>query len=1176
MPPTPTLIRDTLVDPAPGTLITPSFPFLDASHLHFWDEDDTEITEKFDPTTPGSFFPKEAITGTVILSRYTPREEVYRVFSDGSSISSARFNEVFTWVLYILQEGSPEGDTGLAGLTPEVLARLLPTLPATGSRDGKVVEFKGDTLEWVEAESSSIRLTDEEIGRLAFQNAPDPASLTQQQRHDVSRATDIGVRWRGEWTSGFAYEVGDLITHQLSGGITRGFYYALSGNTASAGNQPGTSSTGTWYLLALSNGALDSVTGVTRSGSNLVFSTRGGGTTSVSVPMTEITQATIYAVVKDIMEAGTGIQIRQLDAPANRLLFNVLNHRYVPTVDELFERFVSIIQAGENTTVDIDRTDHTLTLNSEGTAAEGMPMPQVLTVGTLGTFIVNSGASREIPITAVSASETGYATKTAGSNNTVTISKASTVRAFATVTVRRNGSNNANGRILPVLTPSGSNVSLLTQSSPYVRTAPNNTNTYTVSLSATFVVAADDTAVTFSIGNREIYQDYNMAVTAITRMGILPLLGPRGTKGDKGDPGSGAEFVNMSQTLEGYTFNTSFGITEGQFHVGTDDQGRLRLSVSIKDGETLGDELAQPGTIVNFRDFGWQVMQELLPRAGRVITFLVRDLTLGQDTTPLANVSDNLGFLYGINPRALTLEGRVDVVEKQHFVPSQANLFDAVSAIVQKGTGITITRNSSTGILTVSADAMAPTKENTYPIVKSILTAGANANLAANDTARTITVNAEENAIKGLGFASWLFSDGTHDQIDRFNATTIKQLLGDIPSNNTRRTDVRLMLTGYIPGFNSLDQLVSVSMNGQSARERTNGVNAALEKGEFIGNDVSQAGASEGHFTLFTALTNTEWSNLVNNGPSNGRTQFRLTYNLGSGNADWFLNIPFLLTAEEEANPPVPHVPIESVKNGIDIDQVKQTYGTASVVGNNHEIPTRLQLNAANTKAAVGKLVIPLAENTVADNAVTTAKLADNAVTAAKLADNAVITARLANAAVTPAKLAPATVTGLSTIKVPRLPTTSINENATYFQMGNGVAGTAAPGLYVRHSGAWTVVSRRKVRIGTFTRVVSLSTTYASTGITLPLLDDDDCVVFNIKTDGINNPLDYCIPWYRLSGLTRTTEGVTASTTTSYVIGDYLDGEPDIQIALTTANLVLLAADSARGSGNISLVVSRT
>lgn len=205
-----------------------------------------------------------------------------------------------------------------------------------------------------------------------------------------------------------------------------------------------------------------------------------------------------------------------------------------------------------------------------------------------------------------------------------------------------------------------------------------------------------------------------------------------------------------------------------------------------------------------------------------------------------------------------------------------------------------------------------------------------------------------DGAVRGLGFAAWVFTDGTHDQIDRFHDTQVKRLLGDVTTNSSsRRLDVRFMLTGFIPGFNALTQLLAVTVNGQTARTRTTGVNAALEKGEFIGNDVTGVGAAEGHFSLFCTLTNSQWNNFITNGPDNGQVQFQVRYNTGSGEAAWVLNIPYLTAAEATAAPVLPHIPIESVKRGIDIDQVG-----FEVTGQQ----LRLNLNSAKTKAALATL----------------------------------------------------------------------------------------------------------------------------------------------------------------------------------------------------------------------------
>ncbi len=81
------------------------------------------------------------------------------------------------------------------------------------------------------------------------------------------------------------------------------------------------------------------------------------------------------------------------------------------------------------------------------------------------------------------------------------------------------------------------------------------------------------------------------------------------------------------------------------------------------------------------------------------------------------------------------------------------------------------------------------------------------------------------------------------------------------------------------------------------------------------------------------------------------------------------------------------------------------------------------QANKAITQRAPSLQV--LLAQTVADNAITTAKIADNAVTTAKIADNAVTTAKIADNAVTTAKIADNAVTGRRSPRTPSRPENS-------------------------------------------------------------------------------------------------------------------------------------------------------
>ena len=641
------------------------------------------------------------------------------------------------------------------------------------------------------------------------------------------------------------------------------------------------------------------------------------------------------------------------------------------------------------------------------------------------------------------------------------------------------------------------------------------------------------------------------------------------------------DFQDMSQALGNYTYNNSFGITKGQIHVG-EASGVLRLSVALKDGDTLAAEYLEPGVFITYRgDLRWQVMR-LISNSPPTITFAVRDL--GNDPaaiTALGNTAHPLGFARGIALRTLTLENRVDVTERQHFNPTQEAILDVIKnprTSSDGGSYFRIDPDNEDAIITQDflslRDSMFTSADKIINLFmrgrsaadrgKALVISPTNENRGA---LATIPTTADiDNRLEGFGGVSWLFTDGTTEQISRVHPTLVSRLLGPTSGAgitlSAKRTDVRFLLTGFIAGLTGLSQLTSVSLDGVIVRTGT----AALEKGEFIGGNVTGTDGAPGHFALICTLSNADWTNLKNNGPSSGQAAFQVTFTIGGATNLWTLRIPYLSTTEAAAAPATPHIPIEAVKRGIDIDQVRLSYGTATVVGDNHVISTRLDLNSDRTQAATGNIVIPLAEATVADGGITTPKLADSAVT----------TGKLATAAVSLTKIAPEVTTAFNTIKVARLPTTGINENATYFQMGNGVAGTAAPGLYVRHSGAWVIVSRRKVRIGTFTKSAALTSNFESTSITLPVMDDDDCVVLNMIVSTLNSPIDYCIPWYRFKTLPRAVVGDGGSAANSYHIANHLNSEPDISIGITSARLLLIGtSDPSNRVTNTNLVVSR-
>ena len=965
------------------------FPFLQRDHVYVYEkESDVDITDKFEWISDGLIRSTETIAESIIIFRYTPRNALYRVFNDATSITAKEFNEALRALLYAIQEGEEVAAivdelVNLGHLTQEVRDRLLPsaddknnllpTAPNEGDRDGKILEYVGNNREWVHVQNSATKFTP--------------------------------------------------------------------------------------------------------------------------------TQANLYPIIKDMLEEGTGIQIRQLDSPTNRLLFNVLNHRYVPTADELFSRFPEILKAGDNVTFDTDNTDHTITINAEGGSSEGggssaldeqlgtrvhllegytyldnpgivkgqftihedgniaiavkdgqsipedfrapgtfiqfnetvwqimqevlpqsgatrtfrvrktidspifpntgnisftrgiqrrvltlenrvdvtedqhfNPLPEnlysgvkpiikgsssvtvtpddeghTLTLTSSGggsssdlegainpqtifvtaptsSFTVEPGATRNLEVTRTSG--VGYARKTLNAS-TITLSKQATYRAFATVTVTNN-EGSSNGRVTPELIPTGANVTVLEKVAPYVRT--ENNDAYTVTTSTTFTTSADNSVVGFSIGNQVCLDDRRLLLTAISNIRILPLIGAVGPKGNDG-----------------------------------------------------------------------------------------------------------------------------------------------------------------------------PTFDETKNV---------------------------------RGQVSFFYSDGTHDPISRFHPDQMQRLFGSVSgvgiTPSAKRTDVRFLLSGFIPNFTALTELVSVEVNGLSARTRTSGVNAPLEKGEYIGNNLYYDGTLvKGTFALIATLTNQELNNLISN---QSEVSFDVRYRAGSVDDIWSLRIPFLSNSEKTDI--VPFIPIESVKRGIDIDQVafsaNTITGTAS--GGNVTVPLRLDLNSGKTKAATTSLVIPVGSSSG----------------------------------------------GSSLTKIARLPTTGIDENGLYMQLGNGVAGTAAPGLYCRHAGNWQNIHKTRFRLGTATVAISgiSANTLTSTGIQVPQMDDSDRLMFTFDAGVFHLTDEKTFEWEWVKTLLTGTvnSNLQNSVSNREMRVTDADGNPILRMRLTsydTFPATILIARNAAVRGTLKMNVYR-
>ena len=581
-------------------------------------------------------------------------------------------------------------------------------------------------------------------------------------------------------------------------------------------------------------------------------------------------------------------------------------------------------------------------------------------------------------------------------------------------------------------------------------------------------------------------------------------------------------YGQRSLALGGYAYNTSFGITKGQFHVG-EVSGVLRLSLALKDGDTLPTDFIQPGGFITLLSFQWQIMSIVNGDGsdGTSITWSVRNTADNSGIGLVALQQHTLSFSRGILLRTAALEARVDVTERRHFTPSKQNLYPAVKAILVATDTTTLSENDDEFEIGVNAagggggggGSFLPMRSNIYPAIEDIFTAGAGITISTNDAAQSVTFGVDfkavDNRLETFGAVSWLFSDGTSEQISRIHPTTAARLFGTTSgvgiSPTERRTDVRFLLTGFIQGFSGLSQLINVTLDGNVVRTGS----TALEKGEFIGADIQGSNGATGHFALICTLTNTQATNLLGNGSTQGQARFSVRCAINGQERIWLLSIDWLTAAEARAAPVTPHIPIEAVKRGIDSDQVAWANGTPTRANGRLTVPLRLNLNSDGTRAATTNLV-----------------------------------------------LEDPPPSGGSIIKTPRLPTTGIDENATYFQLGNGVAGTAAPGLYVRHAGSWQVVSKHRLRLGTAT--VNLggvsTTTFIDSGVRVQTMDDSDRLIFSFGSNVLTQVNEKAYEWQWVKGLLTGTVGVNIGTgdrTRQIEVTD-ADGEPVIIIRLTS------------------------
>lgn len=1042
--------------------------------------DSTNIVNKFEWISDGSIMLKDGVTidGDFIIFRFTPRDALYHVFQNNTSIRAELFNEALTALLYAIQEGEEVAAiidelVNLGHLTQEVRDLLLPEAPNEGDRDGKILEYVGNNREWVHAQSSATKFD------------PTKENLYQGTSQIIQGSPTVTVTPNPS---------NDTITL-----------------TASDAFSP--------------------------------------------------SQANLYPAIKTMVQGRGNIIVRALDSPANEILIEEGNNHYIPTRQEIFSRVEDIIEAGSGIRIDPDNSDHTLTIVNTGGSSEG---------GSTDLSGVNAK---------IKALEDEYNQRTfVLSNYAYNVSDGITKGQFTV---------HDNGDIAIALKDGDSLETDFRQPGTFI-----NFRTFTWQI----MRLISDDGVTVTFGVRDLAD--NSAIENIN-LQIDTLGFARGIEGRTLTLENRVDFVDGNHFIPNKKnfYDGISPIIQGSDSVTvTPDPNANTLTLtSSASGSSDLEGVINPQTISVTAPTSSFTVEPGATRALEVTgtsgvgyvrkTTSASTVTLSKQATYRAfatvTVTNNEGSSNGrVTPELIPTGANVTVLEKvAPYIRTENNNTYTVT------TSTTFTTSADNSVVGFSIGNQVCLDDR-----RLLLTAIPNIRIlpligAVGEKGDKGDDGATFDETKNVrGQVSFFYSDGTHDPISRFHPDQLQRLFGATSgvgiTPSDKRTDVRFLISGFIPNFTSLTELVSVQVNGLSARTRTNNVNAPLEKGEYIGNNLYYDGSLvKGTFALIATLTNQELDNLISNA---AEVSFDVRYRAGSVDDIFSLRVPFL--SNSEAPDIVPFIPIESVKRGIDIDQVKQTYGTATVVGNNHEIESRLQLNSDNTKAAVGKIIIPLAEATVADGAITTDKLANNAVSTTKLTST--LRNRLlpstrgtagqvlqVNSAANGIEWATfSSGGGISTVTT--LPGTASN-GTTYFQTDNNtVAGVRAPGLYVRHNGAWVVVSKTKVRIGTFSKTAVL-TTYESTGITLPLMDDEDCVIFNFTLrSNYNTPVDICVPWYRLNALPKRSVGDSGDGNRDFIWNPLDDQSPQIYIALTSARLVLLSGKTP-GTANSNLRVYR-
>lgn len=193
---------------------------------------------------------------------------------------------------------------------------------------------------------------------------------------------------------------------------------------------------------------------------------------------------------------------------------------------------------------------------------------------------------------------------------------------------------------------------------------------------------------------------------------------------------------------------------------------------------------------------------------------------------------------------------------------------------------------------------------------------------------------------------SWLFSDGSLEEITIFHISQARRMLGDISTTpTTLREDFKLYISGYLEGLSSSSRITAINVNGVKIRPTA-----------VIFSERTEDYIDSGNFGFSLTLTNRQWSNIISNVFSNQELEIEVR----TSSSTFSHNIPSFRTDREPTLSP--YIPNQNIINGIDIDDV--AFSSASITGTTDSrgvsVPLRLNLNSGKTKAAVTSLIIPI------------------------------------------------------------------------------------------------------------------------------------------------------------------------------------------------------------------------